>query len=270
MHNKVIATALVLLIAMAYFSSPSYASTIIKHKVLEGDYGNMQIFIYAYKDEDDDPNEDFYALQIRVHAKNTPGHMWTELEIYSPEGLCDRWEPTAGKKGGTFGFSYGKTISFSVTVPESYISVEGVNTHKIKWIVSPCGDISDIDFGAGFYVPQGSPFHWEIRVHVLCYTIVFTCIVQLWEDWAKDPIGDINDDGKVDWVDVGMVFQSLGSNNYDCDLNGDGKVNYKDVSLELGYYLGYQTRHFTNVPPGIEITATAFGQAINQIARKYP
>jgi hypothetical protein len=276
MRNKAIAIALGVLIVMAYLGSPlAYASIIIKHKIFEGYYGNMQVFIYAYKDEDDDPNEDFYALQIRVHAKNTPGHMYTELEIYSPEGICDRWEPTAGKKGGTFGFSYGKTISFSVTVPEAYISVEGVNAHDIRWVVSPCEDIYDIDFGAGFYVPQGSPFSWEIKVHVLCYTIVLFCIVKLWEDYINHPLGDINVNGKVDTIDVGIVFQALGSYpgqpnwNSDCDLNCDGKVNWRDLSLEFGYYLRWQTRHYTYAPP-VGATATAFGQAINTIRQKYP
>jgi hypothetical protein len=81
--------------------------------------------------------------------------------------------------------------------------------------------------------------------------------------------GDINGDGKVDWVDVGMVYRALGSWNSDCDLNCDGKVNYKDVSLEFGYYLGWVTRRYTYAPP-IQTTVTAFGQAINHIRQKYP
>jgi hypothetical protein len=81
--------------------------------------------------------------------------------------------------------------------------------------------------------------------------------------------GDLNGDKTIDLADVDMVFRALGSWNSICDLNHDGKVNYQDLGLEFGYYLGWQTRHYTYAPP-IETTVTAFGQTINEIARKYP
>jgi hypothetical protein len=88
-------------------------------------------------------------------------------------------------------------------------------------------------------------------------------------DDADYVIGDVNGDKRVDSVDLGMVYSALGSWHPACDLNFDGKVNYADLGLEFGYYLGWQTRHYTYAPP-IETTATTFGQTINIIARKYP
>jgi len=190
--RKYLVLPLLLLLTVAYLAPSVHAAIIVNHRDIDGTNGNMLVIVYVYKDEDSDPNEDFYAFQIRVHAKNIPGHMLTDLSIYSPEGICDRWEPTAGKKGGSFSFSYGKTISFSVTIPEAYIDVYGVNTHEISWRVSPCDDSWDIDFGAGFYVPQDSPFHWTINVYVYCYTIIAWFMVGLWEDtayWSTIPSG---------------------------------------------------------------------------------
>ncbi|MEM2972438.1 MAG: hypothetical protein QW270_08495 [Candidatus Bathyarchaeia archaeon] len=89
-------------------------------------------------------------------------------------------------------------------------------------------------------------------------------------DGGKGSCPDVNGDYKIDSIDLGIVYDSLGSNNLVCDLNGDNKVNYHDLGLEFGYYLGWQTRHYTYVPPAIEKTATAFRQAINQIRQKYP
>jgi hypothetical protein len=88
---------------------------------------------------------------------------------------------------------------------------------------------------------------------------------------GKLSLGDINGDGKIDSIDLSIVYNNLGSNpgNPACDLNHDGKVNYEDLGLEFGYYLGWQTRYYTYAPP-IETTATAFGQAINHIRQKYP
>lgn len=84
-------------------------------------------------------------------------------------------------------------------------------------------------------------------------------------------LGDLNWDGEIDSIDLTIIYSNLGSNpaNPKYDLNKDGKINYIDLGLEFGYYLGWQTRNYTYAPP-IETTATTFGQTINQIRQKYP
>lgn len=49
--------------------------------------------------------------------------------------------------------------------------------------------------------------------------------------------GDINDDGKVNEMDLGRITTNLGSTTSDCDLNGDGRINELDlgkVTTNLG------------------------------------
>jgi|SRR3989344_2611857 len=50
----------------------------------------------------------------------------------------------------------------------------------------------------------------------------------------KSKIADINDNGKVDLVDVSILLNNWGTpKNKSTDLNGDGKVNAKDLSILL-------------------------------------
>jgi hypothetical protein len=89
------------------------------------------------------------------------------------------------------------------------------------------------------------------------------------------PNGDLNWNGELDAVDMGIIYSELGSHEGDehwnpaCDLNGDGKINYLDLSLWYGYFLGDHT-YFTYAPP-IQIETTAsFGKFIEQTKQKYP
>jgi hypothetical protein len=45
---------------------------------------------------------------------------------------------------------------------------------------------------------------------------------------------DINDDGKVDGVDLGRFLAQWGSDNLDFDFNGDGKVDGQDLAILIG------------------------------------
>jgi hypothetical protein len=109
-----------------------------------------------------------------------------------------------------------------------------------------------------------------------CWLTVQECNTYFWVHRSIWEVGDLNKDNRVDMQDMGVVYSALGSNwrnyywNSIADIDDNGKVNYRDLGLEFGFYLGYQTRYYTSVPSGIEMTATAFGQAIKEIARKYP
>jgi len=55
-------------------------------------------------------------------------------------------------------------------------------------------------------------------------------------------VGDINNDKKVDMIDIGFVSQGYGSTptspNWDlrCDLNSDDKIDMKDIGIVCKYY----------------------------------
>jgi hypothetical protein len=181
---KRVAILLLIAIMMTFLISQCYASTIIDHATVDSDNDWFQLITYVHKDEDSVPGEDFYGFQMRVHAKHYSDHIYCEISVYSPEGIFDKWEPTAGKKGGTFGFSYGETISFSVTCPEAYINVYGVNTHEISWQFSGCTTVSDVDFACGMYTAEGATPHWTIEVYVYDYTIIAGIPIELWRDTA--------------------------------------------------------------------------------------
>ncbi|MEM2971809.1 MAG: dockerin type I domain-containing protein [Candidatus Bathyarchaeia archaeon] len=140
-------------------------------------------------------------------------------------------------------------MSFSV---EMDVTLAGYYGFLVS--VDACCD-SGVSSPMGAYIDFGSEDHY-IRLQWIRFEM-------------HQPMGDLNEDGVVDNTDLSVMYHNLGSNNSTCDLNLDGKVNYKDLALEFGYYLGWQTRYYTYVPPAIEITATAFGQAINQIRQKY-
>lgn len=49
--------------------------------------------------------------------------------------------------------------------------------------------------------------------------------------------GDVNHDGKVNWIDLWLITKALGSStgsprwNPYCDVNGDGKINMQDLNI---------------------------------------
>ena len=52
------------------------------------------------------------------------------------------------------------------------------------------------------------------------------------------PIGDINNDGKVDGADIGLLIGAWGSSNPAADINHDGVVDGGDLGILLGNWTG--------------------------------
>lgn len=59
---------------------------------------------------------------------------------------------------------------------------------------------------------------------------------------APPLVGDVNGDGKVDMIDIGLVCKAYGTSpevpRWDprCDLNGDNKIDMKDIGLACMHY----------------------------------
>ena len=57
-----------------------------------------------------------------------------------------------------------------------------------------------------------------------------------------DPRYDINDDDKIDMIDIGIVTRAFGSHpghprwNSEADVNQDDKVNLRDISLVAKHF----------------------------------
>jgi len=143
---------------------------IIDHYNLVGNNGRIDCAIYVYRDTDSMTTEDFYALKIRIHAKNDdPANMFDTviLKISSPQAICDLWEPTSGWKGeSTIGISYFH-ISFSIWIPTEYVEFTGGFTNNIKWLKCVVFDTSITDLGACFWVPEGAGFDFTFDLTVL-------------------------------------------------------------------------------------------------------
>lgn len=50
--------------------------------------------------------------------------------------------------------------------------------------------------------------------------------------------GDINGDGAVDGLDLGLLLGAWGSNDPSADLDGDGFVGGSDLGILLGAWTG--------------------------------
>ncbi|MDH5374626.1 MAG: hypothetical protein OEW95_02300 [Candidatus Bathyarchaeota archaeon] len=250
--KRVVAILLFIVIMTATFLMPQgYASIIVDHAIIDSENDWFQLISYVYNDEDSIPDEDFYAFQMRVHAKHYSDHIYCEISVYSPEGLFDKWEPTEGKKGGTFGFSYGETISFSVTCPEAYVTVDGVNTHKISWQFSGCTTASDVDFACGMYTAEGAFPHWTVEVYVYDYTNIAGIPVELWRDtltWTTHHLS-------ISATYSGTTTPTPGTYRYDyCE-----SVTVKASATQSHYKFSYWTLE----------GATAYGNPINVTDKRY-
>lgn len=143
--------------------------TIIAHRDISGVAGKTVVTTYVYQDTDETvPDKDFYAFKLRVHA--TSDYMSELLvSIYSPQGICDLWEPKDGWYfGGSVSFSW-HGISFSIPLPWAKIDVSGEYTNKIEWKMAfwgpwPVYMVYDVDLAAAFWTPQGSGLDWTINV----------------------------------------------------------------------------------------------------------
>jgi hypothetical protein len=50
--------------------------------------------------------------------------------------------------------------------------------------------------------------------------------------------GDLNDDGRVNGADLGLMISAWGTNDPAADLNGDGTVNGGDLGLLIANWTG--------------------------------
>ncbi len=71
-------------------------------------------------------------------------------------------------------------------------------------------------------------------------------------------VGDVNHDGKVNWIDLWLITKALGSSpgsprwNPACDLNGDGKINIQDLNIAF-QNLG-KTSYWTELAASFDTT----------------
>jgi hypothetical protein len=73
------------------------------------------------------------------------------------------------------------------------------------------------------------------------FTVFFAVVggVVIWKSFANTPsqsYGDLNNDGKVDILDLSMLLSNYGSNNTAEDINSDSLVNIFDLSILLSHY----------------------------------
>jgi len=141
-------------------------STIVYHKVLQSDDEHFYVSIYVYEDTDSMATEDFYGVKIHVHGVDDDwygsfNYIWVTIKSYN--GITDYWAPVAGYySGGSIGFGY-YGISFSIGIPTEWVGTEGGFTDYIKWGKNMFFTHDDM-CSAGFYVPEGEGFDFNITV----------------------------------------------------------------------------------------------------------
>ena len=64
------------------------------------------------------------------------------------------------------------------------------------------------------------------------------CLSNMKGTIVVSPIGDINNDGKVDGADIGLLIGAWGSSNPAADINHDGVVDGGDLGILLGNWTG--------------------------------
>jgi hypothetical protein len=125
--------------------------------------------------------------------------------------------------------------SMTANEPESYPQPPGGGGSDIAAVTStasgPFWSVWDIKVTAKFlgHVKVGIFYGGTSSTPQLLQTDVY--------DSGNFVLGDVNQDGKVNWIDLWLITKALGSSpgsprwNLACDLNGDGKINIKDLSI---------------------------------------
>jgi hypothetical protein len=110
------------------------------------------------------------------------------------------------------------------TLPIVHVDLEGGDACRAFELLLPAGSyqlrshawvMMDSGSGGGETMHSWCQYGGEIRFEEIA-----------------DP--DINDDGKVDGVDLGRFLAQWGSDNADFDFNGDGKVDGQDLAILIG------------------------------------
>jgi hypothetical protein len=139
-----------ILFALRPFGTENYTIALnddVSHQT--GENRPISMVATALKQPDEDPQKDYYVLEIRIHSDKPMDAI--NLAIFSEQAFCDMWQPASAWPS-----LQNQMMSIRVT--------GGWPTHQINWAVSS-SNIFDYDFVANFWVSNEGSFDWQAQAN---------------------------------------------------------------------------------------------------------